>query len=231
MIMKQRKINFFSLPIIIRATKITQRYSQLKTSFHLQMLSKLSPTRDLNNGRSLENNPYLRDLDQLIEWCQHRLVSLDFFANHQLWNLLQNFFTIPVKSPSSNLGFRSANNHRRAWITPSWTPNYWSVSFKGSSSWTSEIQLIRRWISFVSTVVKSTQESLRWAFELVNKAFVWSACPSRFHHSCHWWAGLVVGSWKHRAQSRLVRYVDGLIDIKPQLQADGEWVQWERSAN
>lgn len=60
-----------------RSTTINQRYSQLKTSFHLQMLSKLSPTRDLSNGRSLENNPYLRDLDQLIQWCQQRLVSDD----------------------------------------------------------------------------------------------------------------------------------------------------------
>jgi hypothetical protein len=44
------------------------------------MLSKLSPTRDLVNGRSssnsVENNPYLRDLDQHIQWCQQRLAKL-----------------------------------------------------------------------------------------------------------------------------------------------------------
>lgn len=36
------------------------------------MLSKLSPTRDLGN----ENNPYLSDLEQLIQWCQQRLSKL-----------------------------------------------------------------------------------------------------------------------------------------------------------
>lgn len=70
---------YFNYKILLstfnRATKINQRYSQLKTSFHLQMLSKLSPTRDANSSRYLENNPYLRDLDQLIQWCQERLVS------------------------------------------------------------------------------------------------------------------------------------------------------------
>lgn len=50
------------------------------------MLSKLSPTRDLNNGRNLENNPYLRDVDQLIQWCQQRLVSEFNFYSKFVFN-------------------------------------------------------------------------------------------------------------------------------------------------
>lgn len=53
------------------------------------MLSKLSPTRDLNNGRNLENNPYLRDVDQLIQWCQQRLVRS---RKKVSWNFFTTFF-------------------------------------------------------------------------------------------------------------------------------------------
>ncbi|KAL7025334.1 hypothetical protein ACKWTF_013447 [Chironomus riparius] len=58
------------------ATQVNQKYSQLRTTFHLQMLSKMSPTRDLTNGRSLEHNPYLRDIEQHISWCQQRLSNI-----------------------------------------------------------------------------------------------------------------------------------------------------------
>jgi hypothetical protein len=64
-----------------RATAVNQKYSQLRTTFHLQMLSKMSPTRDLTNGRSLEHNPYLRDIEQHISWCQQRLVSIEWEFN------------------------------------------------------------------------------------------------------------------------------------------------------
>ena len=74
------------------------------------MLSKLSPTRDLNNGRNLENNPYLRDVDQLIQWCQQRLVSQFNFYNKFVFNFVtfcsQNFY----KQPGDQICTRSLPN-------------------------------------------------------------------------------------------------------------------------
>lgn len=61
-------LSFFS------ASKVNQKYSQLRTNFHLQMLSKMLPTH-LTNGKAYDSNPYLCDIDQHIQWCQEKLVS------------------------------------------------------------------------------------------------------------------------------------------------------------
>lgn len=113
-----------------RTTRINQKYSQLKTTFHLQMLSKLSPTRDLNNGRNLENNPYLRDVDQLIQWCQQRLVSEFHFSSKFVFNSVifcsQNFY----KRPGDQICTRSLPNLNPINLNTEPTTNFTQKFFK-----------------------------------------------------------------------------------------------------
>ena len=73
---------------ICRVTKLHQRWSQLRTTFHTSLVQKLSglsypvqettitkQTRVVTETRQIGTNPYFRDVQEYTEWCQSKLVS------------------------------------------------------------------------------------------------------------------------------------------------------------
>lgn len=72
-----------------RVTKLHQRWSQLRASFHTNLVQKLSSlrypvqettvtkqTRTVIEARQIDTNPYFRDLQEYTEWCQNKLKEL-----------------------------------------------------------------------------------------------------------------------------------------------------------
>lgn len=72
-----------------RVTKLHQRWSQLRASFHTNLVQKLSglrypvqettvtkQTRTVIEARQIDTNPYFRDLQEYTEWCQNKLKEL-----------------------------------------------------------------------------------------------------------------------------------------------------------
>lgn len=66
-----------------------QRWSQLRASFHTNLVQKLSglrypvqettvtkQTRKVIEARQIDTNPYFRDLQEYTEWCQNKLKEL-----------------------------------------------------------------------------------------------------------------------------------------------------------
>lgn len=82
---------FFVLVFFLtfRVTKLHQRWSQLRASFHTNLVQKLSglrypvqettvtkQTRTVIEARQVDTNPYFRDLQEYTEWCQSKLKQL-----------------------------------------------------------------------------------------------------------------------------------------------------------
>ncbi|XP_058067025.1 microtubule-actin cross-linking factor 1 isoform X1 [Anopheles bellator] len=72
-----------------KVTKLHQRWSQLRTTFHTSLVQKLSglsypvqettitkETRVVTETRQIGTNPYFRDLQEYTEWCQTKLKHL-----------------------------------------------------------------------------------------------------------------------------------------------------------
>ncbi|XP_035790476.1 dystonin-like isoform X11 [Anopheles albimanus] len=72
-----------------KVTKLHQRWSQLRTTFHSSLVQKLSglsypvqettitkQTRVVTETRQIGTNPYFRDLQEYTEWCQTKLKHL-----------------------------------------------------------------------------------------------------------------------------------------------------------
>ncbi|XP_049546724.1 dystonin isoform X29 [Anopheles darlingi] len=72
-----------------KVTKLHQRWSQLRTTFHTSLVQKLSglsypvqettitkQTRVVTETRQIGTNPYFRDLQEYTEWCQTKLKHL-----------------------------------------------------------------------------------------------------------------------------------------------------------
>ncbi|XP_055317105.1 dystonin isoform X42 [Sitodiplosis mosellana] len=72
-----------------KVTKLHQRWSQLRASFHTNLVQKLSglrypvqettvtkQTRTVIEARQIDTNPYFRDLQEYTEWCQNKLKEL-----------------------------------------------------------------------------------------------------------------------------------------------------------
>lgn len=78
-----------------KVTKLHQRWSQLRTTFHSSLVQKLSglkypvqettvtrQTRKVVESRQIDTNPFFKDLQECIEWCQTKLVSFfEYFMN------------------------------------------------------------------------------------------------------------------------------------------------------
>lgn len=75
-----------------KVTKLHQRWSQLRTTFHSSLVQKLSglkypvqettvtrQTRKVVESRQIDTNPFFKDLQECIEWCQTKLVSKFYF--------------------------------------------------------------------------------------------------------------------------------------------------------
>lgn len=71
-----------------KVTKLHQRWSQLRTTFHSSLVQKLSglkypvqettvtrQTRKVVESRQIDTNPFFKDLQECIEWCQTKLVG------------------------------------------------------------------------------------------------------------------------------------------------------------
>jgi len=71
-----------------KVNKLHQRWAQLRTNFHTNLVQKLSglkypvhettvtrQTRMVVESRQIDTNPHFRDLQEHIEWCQNKLVS------------------------------------------------------------------------------------------------------------------------------------------------------------
>lgn len=69
-----------------KVTKLHQRWSQLRTTFHSSLVQKLSglkypvqettvtrQTRKVVESRQIDTNPFFKDLQECIEWCQTKL--------------------------------------------------------------------------------------------------------------------------------------------------------------
>lgn len=74
-----------------KVSKLHQRWSQLRTTFHTNLVQKLSglrypvhettitrQTRTVVEARQIDTNPYFRDLQEYTEWCQNKLVRSNF---------------------------------------------------------------------------------------------------------------------------------------------------------
>ncbi|XP_065091748.1 dystonin isoform X44 [Ochlerotatus camptorhynchus] len=72
-----------------KVTKLHQRWSQLRTTFHTSLVQKLSglsypvqettitkQTRVVTETRQIGTNPYFRDVQEYTEWCQTKLKQL-----------------------------------------------------------------------------------------------------------------------------------------------------------
>ena len=72
-----------------KVTKLHQRWSQLRSTFHTTLVQKLSglrypihettvtkQTRTVMETRTVDTNPYFRDLQEYTEWCQTKLKQL-----------------------------------------------------------------------------------------------------------------------------------------------------------
>ncbi|XP_058834611.1 dystonin isoform X46 [Topomyia yanbarensis] len=72
-----------------KVTKLHQRWSQLRTTFHTSLVQKLSglsypvqettitkQTRVVTETRQIGTNPYFRDVQEYTEWCQSKLKQL-----------------------------------------------------------------------------------------------------------------------------------------------------------
>ncbi|XP_037914652.1 dystonin isoform X30 [Hermetia illucens] len=72
-----------------KVSKLHQRWSQLRTTFHTNLVQKLSglrypvhettitrQTRTVVEARQIDTNPYFRDLQEYTEWCQNKLKQL-----------------------------------------------------------------------------------------------------------------------------------------------------------
>lgn len=72
-----------------RVTKLHQRWSQLRATFHTTLIQKLpglrypiqettitKQTRTVIEARQVDTNPYFRDLQEYTEWCQTKLKQL-----------------------------------------------------------------------------------------------------------------------------------------------------------
>ena len=72
-----------------KVTKLHQRWSTLRTTFHTNLVQKLSglsypvqettitkQTRIVTETRQIGTNPYFRDIQEYTEWCQSRLKQL-----------------------------------------------------------------------------------------------------------------------------------------------------------
>lgn len=70
-------------------TKLHQRWSQLRATFHTSLVQKLSglrypvqettvtkQTRTVIEARTVDTNPYFKDLQEYTEWCQTKLKQL-----------------------------------------------------------------------------------------------------------------------------------------------------------
>lgn len=81
--------SFIDLLSHYRVTKLHQRWSQLRASFHTNLVQKLSglrypvqettvtkQTRTVIEARQIDTNPYFRDLQEYTEWCQKKLKEL-----------------------------------------------------------------------------------------------------------------------------------------------------------
>lgn len=78
-----------SFVIRYRVTKLHQRWSQLRATFHTNLIQKLpglrypiqettitKQTRTVIEARQVDTNPYFRDLQEYTEWCQTKLKEL-----------------------------------------------------------------------------------------------------------------------------------------------------------
>ncbi|XP_031629806.1 dystonin isoform X14 [Contarinia nasturtii] len=72
-----------------KVTNLHKRWSQLRASFHTNLVQKLSglrypvqettvtkQTRTVIEARQIDTNPYFRDLQEYTEWCQNKLKEL-----------------------------------------------------------------------------------------------------------------------------------------------------------
>lgn len=72
-----------------KVNKLHQRWAQLRTNFHTNLVQKLSglkfpvhettvtrQTRMVVESRQIDTNPHFRDLQEHIEWCQNKLVRV-----------------------------------------------------------------------------------------------------------------------------------------------------------
>lgn len=70
-------------------TKLHQRWSQLRVTFHTSLVQKLSglrypvqettitkQTRTVIEARQVDTNPYFKDLQEYTEWCQTKLKQI-----------------------------------------------------------------------------------------------------------------------------------------------------------
>lgn len=78
-----------------KVTKLHQRWSQLRTIFHTNLVQKLGnvrypvhetvnvvrQTRTVVESRQIDTNPYFRDLQEYTEWCQNKLVCNKIFLS------------------------------------------------------------------------------------------------------------------------------------------------------
>lgn len=82
-----------------KVTKLHQRWSQLRTTFHSSLVQRLSglkypvqettvtrQTRKVVESRQIDTNPFFKDLQECIEWCQSKLVSSLFFYYYYIQN-------------------------------------------------------------------------------------------------------------------------------------------------
>lgn len=73
----------------LRVTKLHQRWSALRATFHTNLVQKLSglrypvqettvikQTRTVIEARTVDTNPYFKDLQEYTEWCQTKLKQL-----------------------------------------------------------------------------------------------------------------------------------------------------------
>ncbi|XP_037048333.1 dystonin isoform X45 [Bradysia coprophila] len=72
-----------------KVTKLHQRWSQLRATFHTSLVQKLSglrypvqetvvtkQTRTVIEARTVDTNPYFKDLQEYTEWCQNKLKQI-----------------------------------------------------------------------------------------------------------------------------------------------------------
>lgn len=62
-----------------RQMKLQQKWSQLRTAFHGNLISKVSAMSPLMARKGVDtvdhpHNPYLKDLENYTSWCQEKLV-------------------------------------------------------------------------------------------------------------------------------------------------------------